>query len=245
MTSSSSSPLTPPPANGCALFLDFDGTLAPIQNDPDAVTLSADEEAALGALADRLGGAVAVLSGRDVRDLSARAPDAVWRVGGHGLEICAPGEAPRGAQHAPPAALAAAVEHLVAQTPGARIEPKGPIIAVHYRAAPEAGPALGVALEEIVADVAGYSVQAGKMVFEAKPSAAHKGDALARLMTQAPFKGRRPIMVGDDTTDEDGFETAQALGGFGVKVGAGETVAAYRLASIEDLWSWLETAGDT
>ena len=84
------------------LFLDLDGTLAEIVADPDAVQLPADTAAALVRLARRFGGALAVLSGRDVRDLARRTPADVWRIGGHGLEVLPPGADP------PPAAPAAA-----------------------------------------------------------------------------------------------------------------------------------------
>lgn len=73
-----------------ALFLDFDGTLAELGPDPDAIRLPDATLADLERLADRLGGALAVISGRDLRDLAARTPAGLWRAGGHGLEIAAP-----------------------------------------------------------------------------------------------------------------------------------------------------------
>ena len=77
-----------------ALFLDFDGTLAPIQDDADTVRLPDGLADSLARLQDYLGGAIIIISGRDIRDLSSRVPGSLWRAGGHGLEICAPGEAP-------------------------------------------------------------------------------------------------------------------------------------------------------
>ncbi|MEM9740672.1 MAG: trehalose-phosphatase, partial [Pseudomonadota bacterium] len=84
-----------------------------------------------------------------------------------------------------------------------------------------------------------YKLQSGKMVFELKPSAANKGKALARLMAQSPFLGRQPIMVGDDTTDEDAMRVAAELGGFGIKVGEGESVAQHRLSNPREVFAWL------
>ena len=63
------------------------------------------------------------------------------------------------------------------------------------------------------------------MVVEVKPAAAHKGAALRALASRPPFAGRRPVMLGDDTTDEDAIAAAQALGGLGVKVGPGDSAA--------------------
>jgi trehalose 6-phosphate phosphatase len=232
----------PPLAPDSALFLDFDGTLARIEEDPEAVILPPQAADTLARLEKTLGGAVAILSGRDLRDLSRRAPWCVWRIGGHGVEVCAPGHPPPPARSAAPEALAQAVERLAAAVPGVRVERKGSIIALHYRAAPETGPALAQALAEIVAAFEDYTLQAGKMVLEAKPLSADKGAALSRAMTQAPFRSRTPVMVGDDVTDEDAFRAAQAAGGYGVKVGEGRSAAAYRLPSTKDVWAWLQGA---
>jgi trehalose 6-phosphate phosphatase len=77
------------------------------------------------------------------------------------------------------------------------------------------------------------------MVVEVKPAAAHKGRALRRLAAQAPFAGRRPVMLGDDTTDEDAIAAAQALGGIGVKVGEGVSVARLRTPDPAAVRAWL------
>lgn len=231
-------PLTP----DVALFLDFDGTLAPIGDDPDAVHLPAEGAACLLALAEALGGALAVISGRDIADLSSRTPSGIWRIGGHGLDSAQPGTvmvADRRA-HEAPAAMRARLDRLVAGMAGTRLEDKGAVIALHYRAAPDAGPALFHEAEAIIADYDGYRLQHGKMVIEAKPAAANKGVALAAMMKDAPFAGRVPVMVGDDVTDEDAMDVALTTGGFAVKVGDGKTIAPYRLANPGDVWIWLK-----
>lgn len=234
----------PPPAltDDHALFLDFDGTLAPIRDDPDAVALPSGGAQVLGALARRLGGALALLSGRDVRDLSRRVPGSIWRAGGHGLEICAPGEAPACERAAAPEILSRAIAEAIEGIEGARIETKGEILAVHYRAAPDAAGILSQRLAIAAARAEGYSLQHGKMVFEAKPAHAHKGAALLRLMRHAPFAGRVPVMVGDDTTDEDAMQAALDAGGLAVKVGQGESLAPARLSTPDDVWNWLGEA---
>jgi trehalose 6-phosphate phosphatase len=244
LTSSTSPTGAPPPLVGdCALFLDFDGTLAQIVDDPDSVVLPQRAAATLAQLFERLGGAVAILSGRDVRDLSSRAPPGVWRIGGHGVEACPPGSPPPKESAAPPRDLSEAIEQLAAGERGVRVERKGAILAVHYRAAPQAGASLAKALAEIVGHVEGYTLQAGKMVFEAKPLAADKGVAVAAAMAHPPFRSRTPVMVGDDVGDEGAFHVAQGMGGFGVKVGEGPSNALYRLRSTDDVWAWLEGGG--
>lgn len=222
-----------------ALFLDFDGTLAEIGPDPDAIALPPDTAAALARLAMRLDGALALLSGRDIRDLARRTPGGLWRLGGHGLETMPPGAAPPAA---PPALAEAVLAPLraAAATPGVRLELKGPVAALHYRAAPNAEAACLAAATTAAAHAPGLVSQAGKMVVEVKPAAAHKGTALRRLMQAPPFRGRRPVMLGDDTTDEDAIAAAQALGGLGVKVGPGESAAHWRTPSPATVRAWLD-----
>ena len=223
-----------------ALFLDFDGTLAPIQEDPDAVLLPHEASEALTGVEGLLGEAIALISGRDIRDLSARVPSAYWRAGAHGLEICGPGQDPQQHVAAASQSLKTAIEMITRGLEGVRIEYKGPVVAVHYRQAPELGDMLLARLKDTLKDNPDYKVQAGKMVLEAKPSSANKGKALERMMSHAPFRGRVPVMVGDDTTDEDAFSVARRLGGYAIKVGEGDTHADYRLRDPEDVTRWLK-----
>ncbi|MCR9193731.1 MAG: trehalose-phosphatase [Hyphomonas sp.] len=223
-----------------ALFLDFDGTLAPLQDDPDTVSLPAGGADQLRALAHILGGALVLISGRAIQDLSARTPNDLWRAGGHGRDVCRPGESPPPCADDAPSDLRAAVSRVVQQHQGSRIENKGRVIAVHYRQNPSVGPSLAASLSKLSDETEGYAFQHGKMVIELKPRDANKGLALESIMTQAPFEGRLPIMVGDDTTDEDAMEAAQKLGGLGIKVGAGETCARYRFDDTDSVWDWLK-----
>ena len=229
---------------GDALFLDFDGTLAGLQDDPDTVFLAPGMDAVLEAVASQLDGALAILSGRDAGDLARRVPGGLWRIGNHGLIRLAPdAEAPE-ARAAAPEAVRGVVEEISAMFQGTRVETKGPVLALHYRQVPETAGQLSEALAGAGLPEAGYRVQHGKFVFEAKPEDANKGRALAHMMQAAPFAGRRPVMIGDDTTDEDAFGAANRLDGLTVKVGTGDTVAQYRLESVEAVHEYLkELAG--
>lgn len=239
-------PAAPPPplSPDIALFLDFDGTLAALQDNADAVGLPETGADILLGLSNYLGGALCLISGRDIRDLAARTPGGVWRAGGHGLEICAPNEAPKASPAPAPTELTSAIDTALGRMHGVRIEHKGQAIAVHYRAAPELRGDVEAALTGIIAAFDDYTLEAGKMIFEIKHTSANKGAALARIMQFPAFEGRKPVMFGDDATDEHAMIEAGRLGGYGVKIGEGETAAQYRLAGPDEVWGWLKGARD-
>jgi len=236
--------MPPPLTAGDALFLDFDGTLAGLQDDPDTVFLAPGLDTVLETVSGKLNGALAILSGRDAGDLSGRVPVGLWRIGNHGLIELAPAENAPEARASAPEAVSRAFQDISARFAGTRVEIKGPVLALHYRQAPEAAAGIDLALADAGLSDAGYRVQHGKFVFEAKPETVNKGKAIARMMDVPPFAGRRAVMIGDDTTDEDAFAVVNQLGGLTVKVGAGDTVAQYRLASVEAVHEYLkELAG--
>jgi trehalose 6-phosphate phosphatase len=120
--------------------------------------------------------------------------------------------------------------------PGVIIEDKGCSVALHWRLAPgeEAAARDFVAAtgERLGSD---YRIQYGKAVAELLPAASGKGVVIEQFLQEAPYRGRRPLFVGDDLTDETGFATVNRLGGAAIRVGDGETVAAHRLPSPEAL----------
>ena len=69
-----------------------------------------------------------------------------------------------------------------------------------------------------------------------------KGTAIQEYMTEPPFCGRMPVFVGDDRSDENGFAAVRVMGGWGVKVGSGPTVASYRLRDVAAVRHWLGAA---
>jgi trehalose 6-phosphate phosphatase len=125
--------------------------------------------------------------------------------------------------HAPlpslPEGWAEAAGALARAHPGALLEPKTHGVVLHYRAVPQAGPALHAGLLELLDARPGTHVLlAAKMAWELRPAGADKATAVAALMARAPFLGRIPVFVGDDVTDEDGMRAARALGGVGLRV---------------------------
>jgi trehalose 6-phosphate phosphatase len=85
-----------------------------------------------------------------------------------------------------------------------------------------------------------FQLVAGKMVYEIKPGGRDKGTAIADFMTEAPFAGRVPVFIGDDVTDEDGFTVVNGAGGHSIKVGAGNSLARWRLSDAQSVRCWLE-----
>jgi trehalose 6-phosphate phosphatase len=215
----------------CALFLDFDGTLVDIAPEPGAVVVPSGLVPMLGALQHYLGGAVAVVSGRPIREIdSFLAPLHLPVAGVHGAERRAADGALDRVEPQPLQAVAAAADAMVAQHPRLLVEHKASSVALHYRQAPELEAACVEAMQEAVARSPGLTLLRGKMVVEAKPGSASKGSAIEAFLKEPPFAGRTPVFVGDDVTDEPGFTAVQRLGGLGVKVGEGASAAWQRLA---------------
>lgn len=213
-----------------ALFLDVDGTLVDIAPTPDAVRVPGGLPLLLRHLHDRMGGALALVSGRPISEIDELfAPVVLPAAGIHGAEIRLHGPVERiveGFEQGP--AMRAAVAAFAARHPGLRVEDKGAALALHYRGAP----ALEVPVERFAGELARrfrLHLQAGKCVVELKASPRTKGDALRRMMLAAPFAGRVPVMIGDDLTDEHGFEAARELGGLALRVGAADRPSAATL----------------
>lgn len=202
-----------------ALFLDVDGTLLDIAPTPDSVVVPPDLVAALTRLYHHLGGALALVSGRPIAQLDELfAPLRLPAAGEHGAEWRPDADADTSEEAPLAAPLLAAIEALANDFPRARIEPKRAAIALHYRAAPELGPAVETRLRALLMDHPQVELLGGRMVWEVRPRGVDKGVAVHRFMATR-FAGRVPVFVGDDRTDADGFAAAVALGGLALPVG--------------------------
>lgn len=222
-----------------ALFLDFDGTLVDIAERPDAVVVDPQLPETLARLRDLLGGALAVVSGRSISTLDAfLAPELFDAAGVHGVERrLAGGRCESGPQNS--GGLRGAIEAVrpfAAAHQGLLLEDKGSSFAVHWRLRPDlAADALRV-VEAAASELgAGYRVQHGKAVAEILPVQAGKGAAIAWFLDRSPYRGRRPVFVGDDLTDEHGFHAVNERNGITVRIGDGGTAAAHRLGSPTEL----------
>ena len=227
-----------------ALFLDVDGVLLPFADTPADVVAPAALLARLRELHARLDGALALVSGRRIGALDALfAPLRLPCAGLHGLERRhrdrvvdpAPVAAPEALARVRDAALRIAAKHH-----GALVEEKGPALALHWRAAPRAASEFEALAATAEMELPGYRLQAGNCVIDIRPQGADKGSAIDAFLQEAPFAGRTPVFVGDDLTDEHGFERVNLRGGVSVLVGSRQTSAArYALPDVAAVHTWL------
>lgn len=205
-----------------ALLFDLDGTLIDLAPTPEAVVVPPGLLASLAALGVRLAGAVAIVSGRPVAQVTGLLGDVVPTVAGeHGAALrWRPGEAEeRPPLPVLPADWPARAEAAVAAWPGALCERKAHGLVLHFRRCPAAGEALRRVAEVLAAEAPGaFVLVSAAMAWELRPRGVDKAGAVARIMARPPFVGRTPVYLGDDVTDEDGRRAARALGGLGLDV---------------------------
>ncbi len=231
-----------------ALFLDFDGTLADIALRPEHVLVPPELPTLLMRLRDRFDGALAIVTGRPLEVIDRLLlPFCGDTIGSHGLEQRLEGvaEGCRAERHPELRRAARQLEAVTAALPGVRLEDKGCSIALHWREVPEREEAVRAELSNLVSDLGGdYRVQFGKSVAEILPAFAEKGTAISQFMMTPMYCERRPIFIGDDLTDESGFETVNAYGGISIKVGEGPTRAQRRVPSPTLVRQMLATFAD-
>jgi trehalose 6-phosphate phosphatase len=227
----------------CALFLDFDGTMVDIAPQPHAVHVPEPLLPVLHEAREYLQGAVAVISGRPIAQIDDfLQPLSLPVAGVHGAERRAADGKVHLLHTHPLDHIEDAARVLAAQHDGLLVESKRGSLALHYRQAPHLEELCVRTMHDAVAESPGITMLRGKMVVEAKPGGASKGRAIEDFLGEAPFAGRTPVFIGDDITDEVGFSTVQRLGGLGIKVGEGNTVAWRRLPDPSTLRKELEAA---
>lgn len=243
MLSSRAPPQIVPEAH--AFFLDVDGTLLDFASQPDLVRGDAELLDLLKTIAVRSTGALALVSGRNIDDLDRiMAPCRFAAAGVHGFERRdATGASIRRAPLSPEVFKDArrALEQFVSAHPEVVLEDKHAALAVHYRAAPQHEAAVMSTLERSVkVPDADLTIQRGAMVAELLPRGVSKGQAVAEFMAEAPFKGRIPLYIGDDLTDESAFEWVNEARGLSITVGARRPTAAHAvLQSVAAVRAWL------
>jgi trehalose 6-phosphate phosphatase len=207
-----------------ALLLDIDGTLLDLMPTPREVWVPPGLSKTLNGLLEKTSGAMALVSGRSLNDIDLIfAPDQFPAVGGHGAEMRLGADNESVATHAPPLdkELKRRLATIAKLSPGILLEDKGYSLALHYRLAPHAEKAIYEAVSLIRADLpnAPIEVLPGKCVCEIKHSGFTKASGVRELMTYEPFKGRKPLFIGDDVTDETVFAIMPDFDGVAFSVG--------------------------
>jgi trehalose 6-phosphate phosphatase len=232
------------PERALALFLDVDGTLLEFAASPDAVRVPAALRNTLELALQREGGALALVSGRSLDDLDRLfAPSQFPVCGQHGFER----------RDAHGSVSRAKVDHRLLEPVreqlrarldrhgGLVLEEKTTALALHYRRALHLQREAGEIMESAAATLAPhYRLRTGKCVFELTPACCSIRAAIELYMSEVPFAGRTPVFVGDEDTDEEGFDAVNALGGYSISVGRQPRSAArFQFASVSGVIAWL------
>jgi trehalose 6-phosphate phosphatase len=213
-----------PALDECALLLDIDGTLLELAPTPNDVWVPPELRSTMKGLLKRTSGALALVSGRSINDIDMIfAPSQFPAVGGHGAEmrIVAGGLVIPSKIRPIDEDLKRRFAKIADLSPGILLEDKGYSLALHFRLAPQAEQIIYDSVSVIRADLpeAPIEVLPGKAVCEIKPAGFNKASGVRELMMQSPFKGRTPIFLGDDVTDESVFAIMPDLRGFAFSVG--------------------------
>lgn len=241
-------PLDPPaPRSDWAYFFDVDGTLSVLAPTPSSARLAPQVRDRLEALRARCGDAVAIVSGRPLSDIDSMCEGLLLPAAGQngaerrtadGHVVLLPvrrGQLDR----ALPVIMA-----LVERNPRLLLEDKGHSLTLHYRAVPSMAGVAHRTMRQLQRQYGeDFIVQGGKRVVELLPAGIDKGKAVRAFLEELPFRGRLPVFVGDDVSDEPAFAVVNALGGHSVKVGSGPTNARWRLAGVGAVRRWL-ASGD-
>jgi alpha,alpha-trehalase len=232
-----------------AVFLDYDGTLTPIVENPADARLSETTRTVIRRLSEQY--SVAIISGRDLADVQ-RMVDIkeIAYAGSHGFDISGPGgqyrDQEKGTAYLPALDMAESeLSEALKDIPGARLERKLFAIAAHYRQVDRGKLGeLEKRFDEALSNHPQLRKTTGKEIFELRPNVDwDKGRALLHLLEVLYADSSRvlPVYIGDDDTDEDAF---RAIGdrGIGIVVGTGKrpTAAHYALRDTDETTEFLQ-----
>jgi trehalose 6-phosphate phosphatase len=225
-----------------AVLLDVDGTILDLAPTPLEVVVPPDLTVVLERLSKRTGGALAFVSGRPLAELDLFfAPLKLPSIAGHGAELrLGDGYIARANTFLDPQ-LVKELAGIAEEEPGVLFENKKYSVALHYRQAPHLGHEIRDAVSAVCARFASTAIEIlpGKSVVEVKQPSFNKGTAVRELMQHAPFKGRRPIFIGDDVTDEAAFAVMPEFGGVGFSVGREVEGIAGTFETPSDVRRWI------
>ena len=227
-----------------ALFLDIDGTILEFADRPDDVVVPSGLIELLVAIEEKLGGALALISGRPAASIDQLfAPRRFALAGSHGAELrftpsaeidsCSPATLPAEVLHA--------VDAIRAGLPTLFIETKPCGIALHHPDSSALRAQMLSALGRVIRSAApAWTLLCGRRVVEVKLDGVTKGTGIAQLRERSPFRDRIPIFIGDDITDIDAFDYVRDAGGVTIAVGERITEhAQFALDGPGDTHAWL------
>lgn len=223
-----------------ALFLDIDGTLLDIAPTAQDVVVPQQLIKDLGRLHDKLGGALALISGRRIEDIDMLFdPLRLPCSGAHGAEWRLSPKGPVKNIEPLPESLRSKIALACADMKGVRIEDKAYTLAVHYRKSPELADKIERTLSALIGKAGSDLILIrGRKVFEVAQASHNKGQALERLLAAQAFKNRRPVFLGDDITDMSAIGACLKHGGAAARVGQGKP-RQNAFASPENVRSWI------
>lgn len=224
-----------------AIFLDVDGTLAPITERPEQSRIPWMTRRTLAHM-QQSGVALAALSGRPLSQVRRLLrPLCMPAAGSHGAQLRFGSTGVVCARPKIPYTLNQALVDGLAPLQGVWLERKPAAFAVHWRQAPHYEPAVEQVVHDALLRAPGWSLVRGHCVHELRAPGSDKGKALSRLMRRPEFAGRWPLAIGDDTTDEDAFRAAIGMGGAAIRVGPSlQTIAPWQVEDVTMLAAWLK-----
>jgi trehalose 6-phosphate phosphatase len=231
----------------CCLFLDIDGTLLDLAPRPQDVVVPEALRDSLAKAARLCGGAIALVSGRTIEDIDGLFNPLKLRAAGvHGAEVRYDPDGPveHSGEEALPEAAWLALQPVLERFPGTFAENKRFAFALHYQPDVHDVIALQAALRDYLGLWPGLIILPGRWIFEIKRRSHEKGMAIARFMQRQPFRGRKPIFLGDDTTDEAGFAAVMAMQGRAYSVGKAIAGLSGSFAAPAQVRQWLAGIAD-